>query len=261
MGEESKERRTGGIVRRGVERQIEDRKLLERPDGTPEFLESDPWRVLRIQAEFVAGFDALATLGPAVTIFGSPRVRPPDPMYDAARTLAAELARRGFAIITGGGPGTMEAANRGAREGRGLSVGLNIELPFEQGLNEFVNLGIEFHYFFVRKTMFVKYAEAFVIFPGGFGTMDELFEALTLIQTKKVSHFPVILYDSKYWGGLIDWIRDTMLTTGNIHPEDARLLLVSDDPEEICNIVIDAYEEGYRQERENPARHREQSIR
>jgi uncharacterized protein (TIGR00725 family) len=177
------EQRTGGIVRRGVERKIEDRQLLERPEGAPEFLESDPWRVLRIQAEFVAGFDALATVGPAVTFFGSARVRPPDPMYDAARKLAAELARRGFAIITGGGPGTMEAANMGAREGRGLSVGLNIELPFEQGLNEYVNLGIEFHYFFVRKTMFVKYAEAFVIFPGGFGTMDELFEALTLIQT------------------------------------------------------------------------------
>src|SRR6059058_5555992 len=231
MGEESKERRTGGIVRRGVERQIEDRKLLERPDAAPEFLESDPWRVLRIQAEFVAGFDALATLGPAVTFFGSARVRPPDPMYDAARALSAELARRGFAVITGGGPGTMEAANRGAREGRGLSVGLNIELPFEQGLNEYVNLGIEFHYFFVRKTMFVKYAEAFVIFPGGFGTMDELFEALTLIQTKKVSHFPVILYDSKYWGGLINWIQDVMLASEKIFPEDAGLLCLCDDPQ------------------------------
>src|SRR6202035_4315947 len=142
------------------------------------------------------------------------------------------LARRGFAIITGGGPGTMEAANKGAREGRGLSVGLNIELPFEQGLNEYVNLGIEFHYFFVRKTMFVKYAEAFVIFPGGFGTMDELFEALLLIQTKKVSHFPVILYDSNYWAGLINWIRDTMLTSEKIVPEEAGLLLLSDDPQE-----------------------------
>src|SRR2546430_665457 len=229
MGEGSKERRTGGIVRRGVERQIEDRKLLERPDSAPEFLESDPWRVLRIQAEFVAGFDALATVGPAVTFFGSARVRPPDPMYDAARTLAAELARRGFAIITGGGPGTMEAANRGAREGRGLSVGLNIELPFEQGLNEFVNLGIEFHYFFVRKTMFVKYAEAFVIFPGGFGTMDELFEALTLIQTGKIVHFPVILFGSSYWAGLHDWIRDRVLAEGKISPDDLDLMVVTDD--------------------------------
>src|SRR6202163_1336195 len=224
MGDEAGERRTGGIVRRGVERENEDRKLLERPEGAPEFLESDPWRVLRIQAEFVAGFDALATLGPAVTFFGSARVRPPDPMYDAARALAAELARRGFAVTTGGGPGTMEAANMGAREGRGLSVGLNIELPFEQGLNEYVNLGIEFHYFFVRKTMFVKYAEAFVIFPGGFGTMDELFEALTLIQTKKVNHFPVILYDSTFWGGIVNWINQSMLHLGTISPEDMLLL-------------------------------------
>src|SRR5712692_6430938 len=261
MGGESGERRTGGIVRRGVQRENEDRKLLERPEGAPEFLESDPWRVLRIQAEFVAGFDALATLGPAVTFFGSARVRPPDPMYDAARALAAELARRGFAIITGGGPGTMEAANRGAREGRGLSVGLNIELPFEQGLNEFVNLGIEFHYFFVRKTMFVKYAEAFVIFPGGFGTMDELFEALTLIQTKKVSHFPVILYDSKYWAGLINWIRDTMLPSNKVNTDDIGLLTLSDDPKEICKIVIDAYQESYRQDRTSPVSHREQTIR
>ena len=242
MGEESKERRTGGIVRRGVERQIEDRKLLERPDSAPEFLESDPWRVLRIQAEFVAGFDALATVGPAVTFFGSARVRPPDPMYDAARTLAAELARRGFAIITGGGPGTMEAANRGAREGRGLSVGLNIELPFEQGLNEFVNLGIEFHYFFVRKTMFVKYAEAFVIFPGGFGTMDELFEALTLIQTGKIVHFPVIMFGSSYWAGLQQWIRDRVLAEGKISPEDLDLMVVTDDIHHAADIVQQFYQ-------------------
>src|SRR6059058_2428349 len=242
MGEESSERRTGGIVRRGVERQIEDRKLLERPEGAPEFLESDPWRVLRIQAEFVAGFDALATLGPAVTFFGSARVRPPDPMYDAARALSAELARRGFAVITGGGPGTMEAANRGAREGRGLSVGLNIELPFEQGLNEYVNLGIEFHYFFVRKTMFVKYAEAFVIFPGGFGTMDELFEALTLIQTGKIVHFPVILFGSDYWGGLQQWIQDVMLASEKIFPEDAGLLCLCDDPQHAADIVQQYYQ-------------------
>jgi uncharacterized protein (TIGR00730 family) len=242
MGEESGERRTGGIVRRGVERQNEDRKLLERPEGAPEFLESDPWRVLRIQAEFVAGFDALATLGPAVTFFGSARVRPPDPMYDAARALAAELARRGFAIITGGGPGTMEAANRGAREGRGLSVGLNIELPFEQGLNEYVNLGIEFHYFFVRKTMFVKYAEAFVIFPGGFGTMDELFEALTLIQTGKIVHFPVIMFGSDYWAGLRQWIRDRVLAEGKISPEDLDLMVVTDDIQDAADIVQQYYQ-------------------
>ena len=242
MGEDSTERRTGGIVRRGVERQIDDRKLLERPEGAPEFLESDPWRVLRIQAEFVAGFDALATLGPAVTFFGSARVRPPDPMYGAARALAAELSRRGFAIITGGGPGTMEAANMGAREGRGLSVGLNIELPFEQGLNEYVNLGIEFHYFFVRKTMFVKYAEAFVIFPGGFGTMDELFEALTLIQTGKIVHFPVIMFGSAYWSGLRQWIRDRVLAEGKISPEDLDLMVVTDDIQQAADIVQEYYQ-------------------
>jgi len=242
MANEPGEQRTGGIVRRGVQRENEDRKLLERPDGAPEFLESDPWRVLRIQAEFVAGFDALATVGPAVTFFGSARVRPPDPMYDAARALASELARRGFAIITGGGPGTMEAANMGAREGRGLSVGLNIELPFEQGLNEYVNLGIEFHYFFVRKTMFVKYAEAFVIFPGGFGTMDELFEALTLIQTGKIVHFPVIMFGSAYWAGLQQWIRDRVLAEGKISAEDLDLMVVTDDIQEAADIVQRYYQ-------------------
>src|SRR6202795_1082082 len=242
MAKEPGEQRTGGIVRRGVQRENEDRKLLERPEGAPEFLESDPWRVLRIQAEFVAGCDALATVGPAVTFFGSARVRPPDPMYAAARALAAELARRGFAIITGGGPGTMEAANMGAREGRGLSVGLNIELPFEQGLNEYVNLGIEFHYFFVRKTMFVKYAEAFVIFPGGFGTMDELFEALTLIQTGKIVHFPVIMFGSASGAGLQQWIRDRVLAEGKISAEDLDLMVVTDDIQEAADIVQQYYQ-------------------
>src|SRR5438552_14138828 len=237
MAKEPGEQRTGGIVRRGVERKIEDRKLLERPETAPEFLESDPWRVLRIQAEFVAGFDALATLGPAVTFFGSARVRPPDPMYGAARALAAELSRRGFAIITGGGPGTMEAANMGAREGRGLSVGLNIELPFEQGLNEYVNLGIEFHYFFVRKTMFVKYAEAFVVFPGGYGTLDELFEALTLIQTGKVQHFPVALYGADYWSGLIGWLTDRVLAEGKMSPDDLHLFHVCDTTDEVVSFI------------------------
>src|SRR5438477_5910830 len=216
MAKEAGEQRTGGIVRRGVERKIEDRKLLERPETAPEFLESDPWRVLRIQAEFVEGFDALAGVGPAVTFFGSARVRPPDPMYEAARAMAAELARRGFAVITGGGPGIMEAANRGAREGGGLSVGCNIELPFEQAFNQYVDLGIEFHYFFVRKMMFVKYAEAFVIFPGGFGTLDELFEALTLIQTGRITHFPVILFGSAYWQGLRQCIHEVLLGEGKI---------------------------------------------
>src|SRR5437660_8267110 len=242
MPEQRDWRRAGRVVRRGLERQTEDRQLLERGPAAPEFLESDPWRVLRIQAEFVEGFDALAAVGPAVTIFGSARVRPPDPMYDAARELAAELARRGFAIITGGGPGIMEAANRGAREGGGLSVGCNIELPFEQSLNDYVDLGIEFHYFFVRKTMFVKYAEAFVIFPGGFGTLDELFESLTLIQTGKIVHFPVILFGSSYWAGLHDWIRDRVLAEGKISPDDLDLMVVTDDIQHAADIVQQYYQ-------------------
>jgi uncharacterized protein (TIGR00730 family) len=228
MTEEVEGHRAGRVVRRGVERPTEDRQLLERAP-LPEFLDTDPWRVLRIQAEFVEGFDALAAVGPAVTIFGSARVREPDPMYDAARALAAELARRGFAIITGGGPGIMEAANRGARDGGGLSVGCNIELPFEQALNPYVDLGIEFHYFFVRKTMFVKYAEAFVIFPGGFGTLDELFEALTLIQTGKIVHFPVIMFGTSYWAGLRQWINDQVLAEKKISQDDLDLMVVTDD--------------------------------
>jgi uncharacterized protein (TIGR00730 family) len=226
-----------------------------------DFTLTDPWRVFRIMSEFVEGFDELSHIPPSVAIFGSARTKPEDPSYQAAVETARLLAKAGFGIITGGGPGIMEAGNKGAQEGYNCSIGCNIELPFEQGSNPYLDISLDFRYFFVRKTMFVKYAEAFIIFPGGFGTMDELFEALTLIQTKKVSNFPVILYDSKYWKGLIDWINDTMLTTGKIHPEDASLLLLSDDPQEICNIVINAYEEGYRQERENPARHREQSIR
>jgi len=225
-----------------VERQTEDRALLERASPLPEFLESDPWRVLRIQAEFVEGFDALAGVGPAVTFFGSARVRPPDPMYEAARAMAAELARRGFAVITGGGPGTMEAANRGAREGGGLSVGCNIELPFEQSLNDYVDLGIEFHYFFVRKTMFVKYAEAFVIFPGGFGTMDELFESLTLIQTGKIVHFPVIMFGSEYWAGLQQWIKDRVLAERKISQEDLDLMIVTDDIAYAADVVQQHYQ-------------------
>ena len=188
-------------------------------------------------------------------------MKPEDPAYAAAVETARLLAKAGFGIITGGGPGIMEAANKGAQEGGNISIGCNIELPFEQKPNPYLDISLDFRYFFVRKTMFVKYAEAFVIFPGGFGTMDELFEALTLIQTKKVNHFPVILYDSRYWGGLIAWIRDCMLTSEKIFPEDAGLLRLSDDPQEICKIVIEAYQEEYCQERANPADHREQSIR
>src|SRR3989442_2454347 len=215
-----------------------------------DFTLTDPWRVFRIMSEFVEGFDELSHIPPSVALFGSARTKPDDPLYAAAVETARLLAKAGFAIITGGGPGVMEAGNKGAQEGGNVSIGCNIELPFEQGPNPYLDISLDFRYFFVRKTMFVKYSEAFVIFPGGFGTMDELFEALLLIQTKKVSHFPVILYDSKYWGGLISWIRDTMLASERILPEDAGLLLLSDDPHEICKIVVDAYQEGYRQELE-----------
>ncbi len=242
------------------ERVKEDEHALERAMQI-DFTNTDPWRVFRIMSEFVEGFDTLSHIPPAVAVFGSARVKPEDPAYAAAVETARLLAKAGFGIITGGGPGIMEAANKGAQEGGNISIGCNIELPFEQKPNPYLDISLDFRYFFVRKTMFVKYAEAFVIFPGGFGTMDELFEALTLIQTKKVNHFPVILYDSRYWGGLIAWIRDCMLTSEKIFPEDAGLLRLSDDPQEICKIVIEAYQEDYIQERANLADHREQLIR
>jgi len=222
---------------------------------------TDPWRVFRIMSEFVEGFDALAHIPPSVAIFGSARLKPETPTYEAAVETAHLLAKAGFGIITGGGPGIMEAANKGAQEGEMCSVGCNIELPFEQRSNIYLDISLDFSYFFVRKTMFVKYSNAFIIFPGGFGTMDELFEALTLIQTKKVSHFPVILYDSKFWGGMVNWIREVMLTTGTVNEDDLRLLYISDDPQEICRIVTEAYQESYRQDSTQPGDYREQSIR
>jgi uncharacterized protein (TIGR00730 family) len=219
----------------------EDERLLESPATSPapaaDFLHSDPWRVFRIMGEFVEGFDTLANVGRAVTIFGSARVKPDDPQYAAAETTARLLGDAGFSVITGGGPGIMEAANRGAREGGALSIGCNIELPFEQGINAYVDVAINFRYFFVRKTMFVKYAEAFVIFPGGFGTMDELFEALTLIQTGKVRDFPVILFGSAYWQGLLDWLRGTMLAERKISAADLDLVVVTDSPEETVRVI------------------------
>src|SRR5260370_30232319 len=224
-----------------------------------DFTLTDPWRVLRITSEFVNGFDALAHIPPSVTIFGSARTRPDDPTYAAAVETARLLARAGFGIITGGGPGIMEAANKGAQEGGNLSIGCNIELPFEQGANPYLDISLDFRYFFVRKTMFIKYSNAFIIFPGGFGTMDELFEALTLIQTKKVSHFPVILYDSKYWSGLLNWIREAMLNGNKISAHDLDLLRISDDAEEICDIVCGAYQENHHMEKQDP--NREKSIR
>lgn len=229
----------------------EEEHALERALNL-DFTLTDPWRVFRIMSEFVEGFDALAHIPPSVSIFGSARTKPDDPAFVAAVETARLLARAGFGIITGGGPGIMEAANKGAQEGNNCSIGCNIELPFEQASNPYLDISLQFSYFFVRKTLFVKYSHAFIIFPGGFGTMDELFEALTLIQTGKVRHFPVILYDSKYWGGLINWLRESMLATERISPEDADLLVLSDSPQEICDMVVAAYQANYSQERNQP---------
>jgi len=198
----------------------------------------ESWRVFRIMGEFVEGFDELGSLGPCVSVFGSARLTQTDPVYDRCVETVRLLGEAGYGIITGGGPGIMEAANRGAQEAGRPSVGCNIELPFEQGLNDFVDIGIDFRYFFVRKTMFVKYAEAFVIFPGGFGTLDELFEALTLIQTRKVRNFPVVLFGTKYWAGMMGWLRDTMLREGKISEKDFDLIYLTDSPEEVVAHVV-----------------------
>lgn len=223
----------------------EDERLLQRVETrVSPARTTDAWRVFRIMGEFVEGFDKLAQLGPAVSIFGSARTRPDDPHYAAARETAHKLAEAGFAVITGGGPGIMEAANRGASDADGESVGCNIELPFEQGMNEYVSTAVNFHYFFVRKTMFMKYAEAFVIFPGGFGTMDELFEALTLIQTGKVRNFPVVLFGVAYWSGLVGWLRETMLAEGKIKIEDLNRLVLTDSTDEAVRVVVDSYDDS-----------------
>ncbi len=206
------------------------------------FTSTDPWRVLRIMGEFVEGFDTLADVRNAVCVFGSARTPGSDVYYQRSLETARLLAREGFAIITGGGPGIMEAANRGAQEGNGLSIGCNIELPFEQGTNPYVQRSINFRYFFVRKTMFVKYSTAFVVFPGGYGTMDELFEALTLVQTGKVKQFPVVLFGRAYWQGLADWLRDRVAAEGKIAAEDLQLFRVTDQPEEAVRWIVDARE-------------------
>jgi uncharacterized protein (TIGR00730 family) len=213
-----------------------DQRLLD-SRGPSDWVHTDPWRVLRIQSEFVEGFGLLSELGAAVSVFGSARTRPENADYVAAEKLGAALARAGYAVITGGGPGIMEAVNKGTSEAGGVSVGLGIELPFEQRLNDWVDIGIQFRYFFARKTMFVKYAQGFVVFPGGFGTLDELFEALTLVQTHKVTSFPVILYDSAYWSGLLHWVKETLVDAGNIAPTDVDLLHVTDDIDEIVDII------------------------
>ena len=212
-----------------------DQHLLE--STRADFIHTDTWRALRIQSEFVRGFDELAEIGPAVSVFGSARVKSRHRDYQAARRLGSALADAGLGVITGGGPGIMEAANRGASEAGGISVGCNIELPYEQSLNSYANISIEFRYFFVRKTMFVKYAEGFVIFPGGFGTLDELFEAITLVQTGKIKRFPVVLYRSEYWAGMLDWLRREAVAGGMITAEELDLLVVTDDVDEVVTVI------------------------
>jgi uncharacterized protein (TIGR00730 family) len=232
-------------------RPTEDEAILTPPAQAPlHFTQTDPWRVMRVMSEFVQGFDALAEVGNAITIFGSARVKPGETQYETAVRTAQLLGEAGFNIITGGGPGIMEAANKGARQAGVQSVGLNIELPFEQHLNPYVDLSIDFHYFFVRKTMLVKYASGFVIFPGGFGTMDELFEAITLVQTGKVRDFPIVLFGTTYWGGLLDWVRQTMLAEGKIAPADLNLVLLTDSPEETVAYIQHSLQEGRTQEEE-----------
>jgi uncharacterized protein (TIGR00730 family) len=214
-----------------------DQRLLD-SRGSTDWVHTDPWRVLRIQAEFVEGFGALAELGPAIAVFGSARTAVDDPYYAKCIELGAALVREGFAVITGGGPGAMEAANRGASEAGGVSVGLGIELPYEEGVNEFVNVGVNFRYFFARKTMFVKYSQGFIVLPGGLGTFDEMFEALTLAQTQKVTSFPIVLIGIDYWSGLLDWLRNTVMAAKKIGPADLDMLHLTDDIEEAVSIMV-----------------------
>lgn len=208
-------------------------------NATPGFIREDPWRIFRIMAEFVDSFETLSRVGPAVTVFGSARTPQSDPYYQAAISLGKGLAKHGVAVITGGGPGIMEAANRGATEGKGKSVGLNIELPFEQKPNRYANTPIHFHYFFSRKVCFVKYSVGFVFMPGGFGTLDEFFEVITLVQTQRISRFPLILYGSRYWTGLLRWIKGTLGKNGYISRGDLDLCTLTDDTEEATNMVLD----------------------
>ncbi|GAB2457004.1 TIGR00730 family Rossman fold protein [Xylanimonas ulmi] len=242
--------RKGPVLLRGgqIPSQTTDQRLLSGGDGA-DWLHNDPWRVMRIQSEFVEGFGALAEVGPAVSVFGSARTPRDHADYAAAERVGHDLVEAGYAVITGGGPGIMEAANKGASQAGGLSIGLGIELPFEQGMNDYVNLGVNFRYFFARKTMFVKYAQGFVVMPGGFGTFDELFEALTLVQTHKVTGFPIALVGCDYWGGLLDWLRGPVLERGTISEPDLRLLHLTDDPDEAVEYVRVRAEEIAAEER------------
>ena len=235
-----REKHRGPTVLRGaqMDQSTTDQRLLD-SRGPTDWVHTDPWRVLRIQSEFVEGFGALAELGPAIGVFGSARTSPDDPFYAVGEHLGGSLARAGFAVITGGGPGAMEAANKGASQAGGTSVGLGIELPFEVGLNEWVDVGVNFRYFFARKTMFVKYASGFAVLPGGLGTLDEMFEALTLVQTKKLTSFPVVLIGTEYWSGLLDSLRITVLADGKINQADLDMLTVTDDVEDAVAVLTD----------------------
>jgi uncharacterized protein (TIGR00730 family) len=248
----SRDKRKGPVLMRRsqVDTGTTDQRLLD-SRGPTDWVHTDPWRVLRIQSEFVEGFGALAELGPAIGVFGSARTTQDDPAYAQGELLGRLLVEHGFAVITGGGPGAMEAANKGASEAGGTSVGLGIELPFEAGLNAWVDVGINFRYFFARKTMFVKYAQGFVVLPGGLGTFDELFEALTLVQTQKITSFPVVLLGVDYWSGLVDWLRGTVLTGGKITQEDLDLLTVTDDVELAVHLMVEA-REGHGPTAEHP---------
>jgi len=231
----------GPIIQRRdqVDAGTTDQRLLD-SRGASDWVHTDPWRVMRIQAEFIEGFGALAELGPAIAVFGSARTPPEHPSYAVAEELGRKLVEAGFAVITGGGPGAMEAANKGASEAGGVSVGLGIELPFESGLNEWADVGINFRYFFARKTMFVKYSQGYVVLPGGLGTLDELFEALTLVQTGKITRFPVVLVGVDYWGGLIGWLRDTALADGKVSEKDFDMFVVTDDIDEAVGLMVAA---------------------
>jgi uncharacterized protein (TIGR00730 family) len=246
-GRPEPEQHRGPVImrRRQMQASTTDQRLLD-SRGPSEWVHTDPWRVLRIQAEFVEGFGALAELGPAISVFGSARTEPDDPEYALAEQVGQALVEAGFAVITGGGPGAMEAANKGASLAGGVSVGLGIELPFESGLNEWVDIGINFSYFFARKTMFVKYAQGFITLPGGFGTFDEIFEAVTLVQTQKVTSFPVVLLGTHYWGGLFDWLRGVVLPDGKISRRDLEIFHLTDDVTEAVSIVVKARSEHLR---------------
>ncbi|GAA4380079.1 TIGR00730 family Rossman fold protein [Nocardioides caricicola] len=234
----------GPIIQRRnqIDDSTTDQRLLD-SRGPSDWVHTDPWRVLRMQAELVEGFGALAELGPAISVFGSARLGPEHPSYAVAETLGRRLVEEGFAVITGGGPGAMEAANKGASEAGGVSVGLGIELPWESGLNDWVDVGVHFRYFFARKTMFVKYSQGFAVLPGGLGTLDEMFEAATLAQTGKITSFPIVLIGTSYWQGLVDWMRDTQLAEGTIRQDDIDRLVLTDDVEEAVALMVRSRED------------------